>query len=314
MCHPPPSAASSVADDLAPGAGPGARQRTQPTRIATAARMRWTPRSFRAALLLRWLRHCLALRRRRRNGMMLIPVCVVVCLGLASYSGRESVRWTAWIDASPQHLLDASYPPTNSWHRPTRAGSDDMGGRQLRFDTAGRPANLRLAFLGDSTCRHIFLSLSYYLLSGRYINFNNATRRLTTGQFPTQKDYEQYILDAYNGTLECDCHTPEGPFLPWGRTHKIWQNMYFHGGGAGAGDDDDRDSFEGNFLSHITKPGYFEAHGHWDPAQIYANRTYRHGVRGQHYPVGEFRWAGDWEQTIRSHIARIVPKPDYVGE
>ena len=178
----------------------------------------------------------------------------------------------------------------------------------LRFDAAGRPTNLRLVFLGDSTCRHLFLSLSYYLHSGgNHINFCNASRRLITGHFPTRTDYDQYILDSYNGTLACDCYTPPGPFIPWGRTHMIWQNIYYYDGLNGNQSEND-----GNFLTHLTKPGYFEAHGHWEASQIYANLTYTESVRAEKYPVGKFRWAGNWEETIRTYIARIVPKPDYV--
>jgi len=220
-------------------------------------------------------------------------VKVIVCIGIV----WNSVQLSAFIKARPQNSLDEG----------------DVSGvhSKLQFDNAGRPTNLRLAFLGDSTCRHIFLSLSWYLLSGNHINSNNKTRRLITGQFPTRKEYEQYILEMYNGTLACDCHTPEGPFIPWGRTHKIWSNIYFHPS-ITMDDDEEDQNFPGNFLTHITKPGYFEAHGHWEPSQIYANRTYTERVRNQEYPVGNFSWQGDWEQTIRHYIANLVPKPNYV--
>jgi hypothetical protein len=199
------------------------------------------------------------------------------------------------------------------------AGDKEEGRYALQFDpTTGRPTNLRLAFLGDSTCRHLFLSLSYFLFSGNPVTFNNATRRLIEGDFPTRKEYNHYILDSYNETLACDCYTPEGRFIPWGNTHKTWSNIYFHhdGNSDNGGNSDNNGNgnigSDGNFLSHITKAGYFEAHGHWTPSQIYTNQTYMQTVSRKQYKIRSFLWAGNWEYAIRHHIATIVPKPEYV--
>lgn len=179
---------------------------------------------------------------------------------------------------------------------------------------------LRLAFLGDSTCRHIFLSLAFFLHSGKYPgNFssdattnttsssnssdpvdNRTTASIIEGAFATRSEYQQFIWDSFGGSLSCDCFTPEGPFIPWGNMHKIWQNIYYSS------------NTHSHFLTHITKAGYFEAHGHWNAQQIYTNASYRQAVELQHYPPSQFAWAHNWQDTIKYHLAALIPKPKYV--
>ena len=63
---------------------------------------------------------------------------------------------------------------------------------------------------------------------------------------------------------------------------------------------------------HINKSGKFEAHGHWDPCQVLINDTYRDEIHEKQYVKNQFAWRGNWEQTIRNHTSKLVPKPHYV--
>jgi hypothetical protein len=168
----------------------------------------------------------------------------------------------------------------------------------FRMDSRG-PRNLHLAFLGDSIGRHMHASLVYYLHTGEYLT-NTPQPNLLEGGLPTREEFRAFAEATMNHTEVCDCLRPEGPFIPWGRMHRIWENAYY------------LQEERNNYVTQITKAGYFESHGHWDPSQIYSNDTYRNEVRGMEYPPSHFLWQGDWEQTIRDHISRLVLKPRYV--
>ena len=168
----------------------------------------------------------------------------------------------------------------------------------FRMDSRGL-RNLHLAFLGDSINRYMYTSLLYYLHNGEYLT-NTPKPNLLEGGFSTRVEFQAFAQAMMNYTDVCDCFTPEGPFIPWGRMHRIWANAYY------------LQEETNNYVTYIAKAGYFESHGHWDPSQIYSNATYRNQVRGMEYPPSHFLWQGDWEQTIRNHISRLVPKPRYV--
>jgi len=159
--------------------------------------------------------------------------------------------------------------------------------------------NFHLAFLGDSTCRHIHASLIHFLHTGSYPK-NTVQPNYLEGGFPTRVEHKNFISHTLNHTSVCDCFCPEGPFIPWGRMHKIWENSYFF------------QAARNNYVTHITKAGSFESHGHWDPIQIYSNATYRKRVARISYSPSQFSWRGNWEQTIRVHVSRLIPKPRYI--
>lgn len=168
----------------------------------------------------------------------------------------------------------------------------------FRIDSR-EPRNLNLAFLGDSLCRHMYYSLVYYLFTGHYLE-NQPTPNFHEGGFPTRKEYRAFVAATLNYTEACDCFTPEGPFIPWGRMHRIWANNYFP------------QPERNNYITHITKAGSFEAHGHWNASQIMSNATYRDMVRKTEYPPAFFACRGNWQETIREHLSKLIPKPRYV--
>jgi hypothetical protein len=236
---------------------------------------------------------------RRHRGQILLGVLLALVLLLQILGGSRLSRSDNLKPADTPKTSNLGNHTTNSdWPRFFHPQSPAVSG--------GPPHNLRLAFFGDSTCRHLFLMLTAFLHNGTMpANDDPPKPNLIEGGFATHRAYEEFIVRSYNSTLACNCYTPPGVFQPWGLNHlKRWQNIYYH---------DDKD----NYITHITKQGSFEAHGHWDATQIYSNATYHRRVANTSattttYPPGYFLWASDWVQTIRYHIAKLRPKPKFL--
>ena len=72
-----------------------------------------------------------------------------------------------------------------------------------------------------------------------------------------------------------------------------------------------RDPGQENTLVYISKLGKYKAHGHWDAGRL---------PQVQPPPLSDRRWqisppatwTADWPTLIREHVARLVPKPEYV--
>jgi hypothetical protein len=167
-------------------------------------------------------------------------------------------------------------------------------------NNSSRIQNLRMAFVGDSLTRYQYLSFVHYLKTGRWIENEDVPNVIhgTGGMKWTQ--FFLYMQKLLNGTENCDCHRPDGNYRAVKRLHVICENRYY------------RHIERNNYISLIAKFGAAEAHGHWDPSQVYnshhAVNLTSPDVRGK-----AFAWRfHNWQDIIRIHLAKLDPKPKIV--
>jgi hypothetical protein len=73
-----------------------------------------------------------------------------------------------------------------------------------------------------------------------------------------------------------------------------------------------RDIERNNYLSQIQKFGHYEAHGHWDPSQVY-NSHHAVNLTSLDVQGKAFAWRfHNWQDIVRVHLAKLDPKPNIV--
>jgi hypothetical protein len=165
---------------------------------------------------------------------------------------------------------------------------------------ANQIQNLHMAFVGDSLTRFQYISLVHFLQTDRWIKNEDVPNMIHLKAGMTWNQYFSYTEKLWNGTETCDCHRPDGNYRAVNRLHVICENRYY------------RHIQRNNYISRIQKNGYYEAHGHWDPSQVYnshhaVNLTWP-DVRGT-----AFAWRfHNWQDIIRLHLAKLDPKPKFV--
>jgi hypothetical protein len=160
--------------------------------------------------------------------------------------------------------------------------------------------NLHMAFVGDSLTRYQYMSFVHFVQTGRWIKNVDAPNMIHHAGM-TWYQYYSNTEQLWNGTETCDCYRPDGPwFRVKKRVHVISENRYY------------RHIERNNYISVIQKFGHIEAHGHWDPSQVYnshhAVNLTSPDVRGR-----AFAWRfHNWQDIIRLHLAKLDPKPTIV--
>jgi hypothetical protein len=160
--------------------------------------------------------------------------------------------------------------------------------------------NLHMSFVGDSLTRYQYLSFVNYLHTGRWIENDDVPNiiHLMGGMSWNQSFF--YAHELLHGNENCDCHRSDGHYVAAKCMHVICENRYY------------RHIERNNYISLIQKFGLFEAHGHWDPSQVYnshhaVNLTLP-DVRGR-----AFAWRfQNWHDIITFHLAKLDPKPKIV--
>lgn len=193
----------------------------------------------------------------------------------------------------------------------------------LEWDALGRPTNLHLAIMGDSTSRQLFHALAYFTYTGTY-ETNNMTPTLLNGGYPSQEAYKDAIFNYYNGSISLDSHVPTRIGNLNAILHILYNNFYYSDNGNfhSRPNATSSSTITNNALTYINKFGKHEAHGHWDPIQIYTNITYQQQIQQENYVLQHpkhvpsdlqpYLWRGNWEHTIRTHVAQLVPKTRFL--
>jgi hypothetical protein len=202
--------------------------------------------------------------------------------GGGSTSNLSSLERVALLDQDDDVLSSASKGPTNA------------------KNNSSLIQNLHMSLVGDSLTRYQYLSFVNYLHTGRWIENEDVPNVIHgTGGMKWTESF-LYAQKLWNGTENCDCHRPDGHYIAVKKLHVICENRYY------------RHVERNNHISLIQKLGHYEAHGHWDPSQVYkshhaVNLTFP-DVRGR-----AFAWRHDkWQDIVRFHLARLDPKPKFV--
>ena len=162
--------------------------------------------------------------------------------------------------------------------------------------------NISIAFVGDSTTRHQYLTMLYYLHSNQtgWPNNSLATPNILEGGYPSRLAMKEGMYQFFNGQEKCNCYTPEGKYQTKKKIQQIYENRYYF------------DDSSQHYVSFILKYGFFSAKGHWDPTQIYSNLTYRQSLVDNEHIKG-YVWNNyNWTTVIKQHLASMKPKPKYV--
>ena len=149
---------------------------------------------------------------------------------------------------------------------------------------------LRIAFVGDSLSRYMYLSLAYYLKFGVWAPRGH---QLLEKVKDTSANHWNDWLNYTNGILKpqetCDCYRYWESGFQW-KNH--CENRYFRSGQ--------------HSLTFITKFGQYPFHGHWNPSQVFQRKHMNMTRR-------PYRWSYEsWSELIETHIQHLQPKPDYI--
>jgi hypothetical protein len=167
-----------------------------------------------------------------------------------------------------------------------------------------RPRNLRLVIMGDSISRYQYISLVYFLKTGRWItddttlaseNRTNATNRsnTTAGGTPlycktpgivAREQFYQKTNTMLQPNESCDCRAYS-------------ENRYFV------------DAERGNYVTYITKFGKNATSGRWSPNEIYHTKDHSKILHTKKPPKWKYDW---WNETIAYHISKLRPKPNFL--
>jgi hypothetical protein len=82
-------------------------------------------------------------------------------------------------------------------------------------------SGLRVAFVGDSLTRYMYLSLAAYLRQGRWVDEKDVPNILEEKQFGGWSEFYNYTNNYFQPYEQCDCFRPEG------RVRKTIENRYF---------------------------------------------------------------------------------------
>jgi hypothetical protein len=84
-------------------------------------------------------------------------------------------------------------------------------------------SDLRVAFVGDSLSRYMFLSLAAYLRYGRWVDENERPNILEEHQFGDWNYFYNYTNNFLRPYDQCDCYRP-----PRGKASRGIENRYFN--------------------------------------------------------------------------------------
>jgi hypothetical protein len=165
--------------------------------------------------------------------------------------------------------------------------------------TDPRPRNLRLVFMGDSITRYQYVALAYFLKTGQWLTEGISPHPLHFPQFGGSRN--KYFR-ASNSMLfpeeHCDCIMQVRDNFTFGYS----ENRYFS------------DPERGNYVAFISRFGFRPTSGHWQPESAFNETAEKLDVLNYAHPgVIPYEWVfRSWHETITHHIAKLIPKPDFV--
>ena len=152
-------------------------------------------------------------------------------------------------------------------------------------------SDVNIAFMGDSITRYQYLSLVHYAHTGSWpeerVNHDISNEKT----FHSWNDFYNYSTSLFDTKLKCDCFHPENTFY-----EQIVENRYY------------RDTTKNLYLTFIQKFGDIHAKGYLNARDVY-NATIPPYTN---YTNQALAWEYNWVETIRDHIAKLHPKPDYL--
>jgi hypothetical protein len=162
-----------------------------------------------------------------------------------------------------------------------------------------RPRGLHLVMMGDSVTRYQCISLMHYLHTGSWINdsFSEKNSLLWIKTFPSYNHHYQYAAQYFGTALQCDCYRTFDPQIIMSN---VFDNWYWH------------DTCRNNSLSCIAQYGKYPLGGHWLPSQISDGTIHLQTNYSIHPMPLPPVWQYNWSDTIRYHVAKLRPHPQYV--
>jgi hypothetical protein len=190
------------------------------------------------------------------------------------------------------HNITVYDSPVTSSAGSTSSSTQDLTALAVRKGT-GPPRNLRLAFIGDSISRYMYLRLAHYLRWG-YWETNE-----TIPSIVVEKQHGSWNAFYNNSKLklspfeECDCWRNTTNSTNF--TH-MYENRYYW------------DPKKNNSLIYIQKLGNFSAKGHWDPLDVH----WEHKLDYDFDPNFAWNYQKSWAHIIVHHLAKLPQKPQYL--
>ena len=163
-------------------------------------------------------------------------------------------------------------------------------------DQAKRFHNLRIAFVGDSTSRYIYLHLAFYLHRGRWFRNEETPNLADRRTLPSWNHFHQFANQLLYPNEICDCYFNET------NLSQRYENRYFF------------DPVQNNSLIFIAKFGEHSSFGHWDPREIEPS-SQRPEFRMPTTYNASYAWKYNRTTDILLHHFSRLPKsqqPNYV--
>jgi hypothetical protein len=115
-----------------------------------------------------------------------------------------------------------AFQPGSRSPLPVRGNSSHPHLSGLRNSSHPHLSGLRVAFVGDSLTRYMYLSLAAYLRFGRWVGVDDKPNILEEKQFGDWNYFYNYTNNLFRPYEQCDCHRPRG------KTSRSVENRYFH--------------------------------------------------------------------------------------
>lgn len=165
--------------------------------------------------------------------------------------------------------------------------------------TDPRPRNLRIVFMGDSVTRYQYIALAYFLKTGHWLTEGYSPNPLHTRYFGGRwNNFFQGSNSILRPEEQCDCIMQ----LRGNYTHGYSENRYFS------------NPEQGNYVAFIGRFAFQPMAGHWQPESAFNSTADKIDIVNYKQPdVLPYLWDfSAWNETIVQHIAKLVPRPDFL--
>lgn len=167
--------------------------------------------------------------------------------------------------------------------------------RMPNFDTSGKvPRNLRLAFIGDSLTRYMYLSLVHFVRWGYWESSDTIPSMVLEKQHASWNDFFNYTKSKLFPYEECDCW--RGNISSEEDYAHVYENRYYW------------DPVWNNSITMIQKIGRHAAKGHWYSTDVHR----RHNLDAQLNYDFVWNYGQSWADIIHHHLAKLPHKPQYI--
>lgn len=155
------------------------------------------------------------------------------------------------------------------------------------------PRNLRLAFIGDSITRYMYLSLAHYLRWGFWETNETIPSIVVEKQYGSWNAYYNHSKQKLSPYEECDCWRNTTKTTNYSR---VYENRYYW------------DPHLNNSLMYIQKFGKFSVKGHWNPNHVH----WKHDLDAEYDPNFAWNFQTSWADIVSYHLAKLPRKPQYL--